>query len=206
MSEPLQEPVDQTEPVELDATAEPAEPAWTPSREEWDQYTQAVNYIAQQINPQDQPQIDMFDPQAVQGYIQQQIDQRLAQEASLAEADDRAWEIIDGYSKDQPFLFDGSRERARDIAQQVYLPQTQQQYGFGQKAATEALRLAVEHVRGEEDAIGKAYYEKQTQHLRGLGSVRREPAPAGQSGAASQLIHESGPGDELAVLSKYFRG
>lgn len=211
MSEPFNEPVEPVAPAAAEPTepAEPAEPAWAgPSQEEWAAQQQMLQYMAQAVFPgeqQPQREIDPYDPQQLAQLAREQAQQVLSEQASEAEADKEMWQIVDGYAKSEgDFLFEGSRERVADLAQSTFLAQTQRQYGFGPKAATEALHLAFLRVKDEETKIGEAYHQQQMAQLQGLAGVRREPAAAGQNGAASQLITAAGPGDEHSLLQKYF--
>lgn len=188
----------------------PAEEVWAgPSQEEWQQTQAALTHIVQSMQqPADAgPAVDPF-ADDFQARLDAYLDQKIAplaqseEQRALEAAEAQAGEILQGFAADDPFLIEGSLAKARTLANE-FLPRTQQQYGFGPKAATEALKLAHKAVREWEDQVGKAYYERELAQLQGLGSVRREPQPSGD-GAAQQLIVASGPGDEHAVLAKYF--
>lgn len=208
MTEFLEEPG--APPPDTAPDPEPVEPAWSgPSQEEWQQTQQALLYMAQQLQPQQQePVIDQF-ADNFQEQLDAYLDQRLApiqtvqQEAIMGRAEEQAMEILTNVAATDPFIYEGSLENARKLAND-YIAQTQQQYGYGPRAAEEALKLAHKAVREWETKVGEAYHQQQLEQLRGLGQVRREPAAAGMNGQASQLITTAGPGDERAVLAKYF--
>jgi hypothetical protein len=202
--EPVGEPA--AEPVE------PVEPAWSgPSQDEWQQTQNLIAYVAQALQPQEEPQqVDPF-AEDFQQRLDQYLEQRLApiqqvqQQAQYAQAEEQAMEILSGYAKDDPYLLPDSQEKARALANQ-YLPQTQQRYGYGPQAAEAALQMAHTAVRQWENQVGEAYHQRQLEQLGQLGQVRREPAAAGMNGQSSQMIAASGPGDERSVLNKYFNG
>jgi hypothetical protein len=197
------------EPVES-AYEEPVEPAWQgPSQDEWQQTQNLIAYVAQAIQPQEeQPGVDPF-ADDFQARLDAYIDQRLApiqsvqQEAVMGRAEEQAMEMLTGYAQADPFIYEGSLQNARKLAND-FLPQAQQQYGYGPRAAEEALKAAHKAVREWEGKVGEAYHQRQLEQLRGLGQVRREPTSNGMNGQTSQLISASGPGDERAILQKYF--
>lgn len=211
MSEVTPEPA---EPVDApDAGGDDlGQPAWSgPSQEEWQQTQQLLGYVAQQLQPQqDGPRVDPYDDD-FQSQLDRYLDQRLAPLASFQErqateaAGAKARELMGEYASEDPFLLEDSAAKALSLAND-YLPQTQQRFGYGPKAAQEALKLAHKDVRAWEDKVIEAHAARQQQHLTNLAGARREPAAAGVNGAATQMIHESGPGDERSLVTKYFGG
>jgi hypothetical protein len=209
MSE-FEAPVEQDGAFSETVAPEPVEPSWQgPSQDEWQQTQNLIAYVAQAIQPQEeQPGVDPF-ADDFQARLDQYIDQRLApiqsvqQEAVMGRAEEQAMEMLTGYAQADPFIYEGSLQNARKLAND-FLPQAQQQFGYGPRAAEEALKAAHKAVREWEGKVGEAYHQRQMEQLRGLGQVRREPSSNGMNGQTSQLITSSGPGDERSVLNKYF--
>jgi len=197
----------------------PAEPVWSgPSQEEWQETREALQYLAsqQQAAPQQQPQqeqgppeIDFFADDA-QAQMDAYIEAKLApyadytQQAILSEAEARAQDILkDVTSREGDFLFEGSFEKARALAN-TYVPQMAQKHGYGPAAAEHAIEQAYKDTREWEDAVGKAYHERQLNQLGNLGGARQEPGAAG-SAAAQQFVIPGG-GDEMDVVARYTHG
>lgn len=195
----------------------PAEPAWSgPSQDEWNEYQEAVRFLAQaqqappepqhQEQPQTQAEIDFFADNA-QEQLDAYIESKLApyadytQQAILSEAEERAHDILsDIVQREGEFLFEGSLEKARGLANQ-YVPQMAAQYGYGPAAAEHALEQAAKDVREWEQAVGQAYHERQINQLSTLGGAPRQPGAAGTGGAQQFVI--PGGGDELDVAARY---
>lgn len=191
---------------------------WTgPTKEEWEsfqafksQVDQAqVEYQQQQAAQQQTPvAIDWLDDESQQ-QLAQFIDQRLAplqsfqERAALAEGDERAMAIMDDIvSREGDFLFAESREKARALAD-TYWPQAAQRYGATPQAAQAALEQAANDVRQWEQAVGKAYYEREVNQIRTLTGARREPGAQGTGAAQQQVV--GGLGNvQGAVTNKFF--
>ena len=197
----------------------PAEPAWSgPSQEEWQAQQEAIQYLTSQRQPEPAPQqqepqgpaeIDFFADDA-QTQLDAYIESKLApyadytQQAILNEAEARAQDILkDTVSRDGDFLFEGSFEKARALAN-TYVPEMAQKHGYGPAAAEHAIAKAYKDTRAWEDAVGKAYHERQMNQLQTLGGARSEPGAAG-SAAAQQFVIPGG-GDELDVVARYTHG
>lgn len=185
----------------------PAEESWQgPSQEDWESTQQALNYLANAVAPPQQQQQGYEPPAPVQldpldenfqQALDQYLDQKLApyadytQQAILGEAEQRASDILsDITSRDGEFLFEGSVEKARALANS-YVGQMSQQYGFGPQAAEQAIEQAAKDVRAWEQSVGQAYHERQMNQLSTLGGARQEPGAAG-AGAQQFVIPEGG--------------
>jgi hypothetical protein len=99
------------------------------------------------------------------------------------------------------FLFQGTPDKAFTLAQQHY-PEFAARYGHSDRTAEMAIEKAYEDLRAWEDAVGKAYMEREQNQLATLAGAPRSPAQAGRP-AAQQLATVDG-GDEKSVLAKYF--
>lgn len=203
------------EPAEAEA---PAEESWGGiTQEDWETTQQALAYIANTLTPQQQPQqqpgyqppepvqLDPLD-ENFQAQLDQYMDQKLApyadytQQAILGEAEQRAADILtDITARDGEFLFEGSVDKARALANS-YVGQMAQQYGFGPQAAEQALEQAAKDVRAWEQAVGQAYHDRQINQLSTLGGARKEPGAAGQ-GAQQFVIPEGG--DLMDVVKRH---
>lgn len=216
MSEFAPEPVEPT-PVE-GAEVEAPEPAWAgPSQEEWAEIQETNNLIKQAIS-QPEPQYQQpyeqpaqIDPLAddFQTQLDQYLDQKFAPYASyqeqlvLGEAEERAKDILHSLETEKgEFLLPDSSDQALSRAN-THLPEAQARYGYGPKAAEAALAKAYEDQKAYEQAVGKAYYERQINQIRGLSNAPRDPGVTGQQAGQQVVIPEGG--DEMDLVGKYFR-
>lgn len=201
-------------PAQAAPEAAPEAEAWAPSREEWDY---VMSRFAQQEQPPEQeeqefqlPEIDPLDDnfgQTLYDIIGQAVQQHIApitewqQSQQTAEAQERALDILEDiasregefYEQEQTFRI------AHDLANS-FMPEAAQRYGFGPKAAEVALQQAAKFLRDYQDAIGKAYHEKQMNQLTNLSGARTEPG-VGSPGA--QLVTGQPGGDELDLVRRY---
>lgn len=100
---------------------------------------------------------------------------------------------------DQGFLYEDSAKRAAVVADD-FMPEAVAQYGQGTRAAEAALEKAIAQVREEEIAIGKAYAERQQQHL---NTVSNAPGSLGTAGPVSGQAVVTTPGSFQDVIRKY---
>jgi len=208
------------EPV---APAEPEEPAFSVSPEDWESMQQLQGYmmeqlgqIAQALQPQQglQPPPDsMLSPEEWQ-YItamnQQAIQQAVAPLYQMREqytqdvGSELARDILsDENSRNGDFLFKGSFERALELAEATYLQPAIAQYGENNRAAEQAVAQAAAAVREWETEVGKAYYEREMNQLRGIANAPRQP-PAGQNGAVQP--HTLPEGNSLRAVARQHFG
>jgi hypothetical protein len=207
--------------VEPEPIAEPAEPEWQgPSQQDWEQLSETNQYLLDQLGQLAQAVGPGQDPNAIQlppdsllapedlEVISQLIAQQTApfQQARdtwiQSEGSERARDVLaDDVSKNGDFLFEGSKSETLTLAEAI-LPEAQARYGYGPQAAEAAIAQAAARVRQWEQSVGKAYYERQINQLRGLSGAPQEP---GASTTASPQRHEpvEAGGDELAVVRKY---
>jgi len=195
-------------------TATPEEEAWAPSRDEWNQMSEANGYILEQLSqiaqlaqPQ-QEQDTRLDPLAedFEDRLSTFLDQRLQpfqhaqQQWQQSEGKERAQDILsDNVSRDGEFIFEGSSQKALTLAE-TYLPEMQQRYGATPQAAEAAINAAAKDVREYERAVGEAYHKRQMNQLQTLNDAPREPSPV-----VAPAVQHTGPppGDEMAVVAKY---
>jgi hypothetical protein len=215
------EPAAAPELAEPAAPEAPAEESWGGvTQEDWETTQQALAYIANAITPQQpQPQQPGYQPpepvqldpldENFQTQLDQYLEQKLApyadytQQAILGEAEQRAADILtDITARDGDFLFDGSVEKARALANS-YVGQMAQQYGFGPQAAEQALEQAAKDVRAWEQAVGQAYHDRQINQLSTLGGAPREPGAAGNG--SQQFVIPQG-GTLLDVVKRHTGG
>ncbi len=181
---------------------EPDEGGWGgPSQEEWEQTQQALQYFAeleQQRQAAQQGDGPQFDPWSENptDQLRELIRQEMAplheftEHSQLTEAEERAMDIIaDMQAAEGEFLFQPSKEHpiaspqlARALAED-FLPEAQERYGAGPRAAEAALSHAVKTVREIEQAIGEAYAAREQNQLGTLLNAQRQPPAAGQAGS-----------------------
>jgi hypothetical protein len=217
VSEFAPEPV---EPAAVEgAEIEAPEPAWAgPPQEEWEAaqetlalINQAIQEPAQQYQQPYQEQQPQIDPLAedFQTQLDQYLEQKFAPYASyqeqlvMGEAEEKAKDIIHSLEQEKgEFLDPKSSELALQRANQ-YLPDTQAKYGYGPRAAEAALARAYDDIKQLEDTVGKAYYERQINQIRGLSNAPREAGVSGQQAGQQVSIPEGG--DEFSLVSRYFQ-
>ena len=217
MSEFAPEPV---EPAAVEgAEVEAPEPAWAgPPQEEWEAaqetlalINQAIQEPAQQQYQQQEQQQPVVDPldENFQAQLDAYLDQKFAPYASyqeqlvMGEAEAKAKDILHDLEAEKgEFLLPDSSAQALTRANQ-HLPETQQRYGYGPKAAEAALARAYEEQKAYEQAVGKAYYEREINQIRGLSNAPRVPGASGQQAGQQVVIPEGG--DEFGLVSKYFQ-
>lgn len=207
------EPEGPVEPVEPAAS----EPAWAPSLEEYQALQQQVEQLAQYVQPQQPqwqpqqqgpPRPDPWErPETFQDDLDAYIEAKTAfvgqlqQEMVQVQGREEAMGMLDKIANDVgPFDKDMAYTLARQMVVSGQAPAPQ-----SDREAQQVLAEAAKQVRDYERRVGEAYHQQQLEQIQGLSGVRREPGQSGQAGAASQLISVNGPGDETAVLQKYFR-
>lgn len=197
------------------AAPEAAEPTWSgPSQEEWEyvmsRFAQPEPEYEEQEQPFQLPEIDPLDDnfgQTLYDVIGQAVQQHIApvmewqQSQQTAEAEERALDILGDIASREGEFFEQETtfKLARDIAN-GFMPEAAQRYGFGPKAAEVALGQAAKLLRDYQDAIGKAYYERQMNQLTTLSGATREP---GVSTPGTQLVTGQPGGDELDLVRRY---
>lgn len=208
--------------MEPDTNAdESAEEQWTgPSQEEWQSTMEFLGNLQRsmeapvQAEPQqeengNQPIFspdDIYDPQAFESKLEKYIDSRLqpvnelTQSAQMAEASARAQDIVtDLQAQHGEFMLPDSADLVTVLANE-YIEGAQERYGFGPRAAEAALEQAFKDVKSREEAIGKAYHERQMNQLSTLGKAPREPAV---DSVSSQQVN-SVKGNETDLVRAYF--
>lgn len=183
-----QAPPEAPEGAEPEAPEAPAEPAWSgPSQEEWQETQEALQYMAQTFLPRqpepEGPERIELDPldDGFQTQLDQWAEQKFApfmeyvQAQQFREGEARAMDILsDIKAREGDFVFDGSTEKARTLANS-YIPQTNQQFpNDPARAAEQALELAAKDIREWEQQVGKAYHEQQLNQLGNLGGARQD--------------------------------
>lgn len=186
------------------------------SRDEWEglqqQHAALLNWAQQQAAQaqQQQGRSEVPRPDPFADDFQEQLDryieaktapfQRTHEEMELAAGEELAHDIIaDNIAREGDFLHEGSKERAFQLARS-FMPQAVQRYGYTDRAGEAALELACKAVREWEDAVGKAYHERQTNQLATLAGARPEP---GQAAPATQV--QAGPyGRGQTVTERFF--
>lgn len=231
--EPPAQPFEHTgdpAPAEQDAWTGPSQQEWNDYLSFRDQVQTAQQQYEQELAQQQTQQgasIDWLDEDSqaqLDRYLDQRLQQRLEpiqefqEQVARAEGDQRAQDILnDIVARDGDFIFNDpdsqfgdSKKKARELANN-YFPEVAQRHGYGTsmwnptRAAEAAMEQAVKDVRAWEQAVGKAYYEREVNQLRGLAGAPREPGAAGTGAAQQHLVGGLGnvPG---AVTSKFFAG
>lgn len=230
----MEPPVNPAEQAPLaESAVEPQQESWQgPSQDEWndylqfrDQVNQAQAEYEQQLAQQQeqgaqQPAIEWLDEDSqaqLDRYLEQRLEQRLGpiqqviDQQALQEGDQRAQDILnDLVARDGDFLLEGSREKARALAN-TYFPEMAQRHGYGtsmwnpQRAGEAALEQAAKDVREWEQAVGRAYYEREVNQLRGLAGAPREPGAGSPAAGQSHMVGGLGNRPN-AVTSKFFGG
>lgn len=217
MSEPLPEQPFVPAGVEPEPVVEP-EP-FSIDQESWEQMQQSQEYLigqlqqlAQMAQPQDPgtiqlPEDSLLTPQdldVISQLFQNQIGpiEQTREQWMQSQGNEAALDIIaDDVSANGDFLFEGSKEKARDLSENYY-PQFAQHYGPGPQAAEAALRQACADTREWEAQVGQAYMEREQNQLSTLAGAPRSPAQPGRP-AQQQLTTVEG-GNEFDVLKKWF--
>lgn len=202
--------------------AEPVAPEPEPfqiSQEDWERSQQGQSYLINRLEeiarigeqPQDPrgftlPEDSLLSESDLQVF-NQMIEQRLApfQETSnrwmQSEGEELALDVIsDDAAQNGDFIFDGSKQKARDLSENYY-PQFAARYGAGAQAAEAAIRQACADTRDWEKQVGQAFMEREQNQLSTLAGAPRSPTQPGRP--AQQLTTVEG-GDEFNVLAKYF--
>jgi hypothetical protein len=194
---------------------------WAFTQEMYEEQQQGLQSIASYIEEQrqreaaaGQPSAEIpdpyADPEAFQGWLDSRIEERTApygeyvERAQTSEGEQMALDVIaDIEAREGEFLVpETSRPLARMLADDFW-PEAVERFGTkSAKAGEFALEQAYKQVRELEQAIGKAYHERQINELRGLAGARREPAAAGAQGAQELVIREGG--DELDLARSFF--
>lgn len=202
---------------EPQAPAEETEGAWTgPTQEEWQQWQQANEYLANQLQeaqkaltPQQQAQLDPFadDFQSqLDAYIAQKVQpyEDLRADATMNEAEERANDILsDLQSSKGEFVDPDSKDIARAMAER-FLAEEQQRYGFGAQAAEAALERGYEWARERENKLGELAVQRHLNQLKTLNGAPRQPGVGQGAGstAVQQHVIPAG-GDEMSVVRHY---
>lgn len=175
------------------------EPAWAPSQDEWQQVQSTLGAVADFVSRQAQ----VFSPQPQQGAsplaeygpefeaaLAAYVDSRMApvqqftQEAQLAEAEERAQDILgDLVSKHGEF----DRELAYARANTV-LPAMVQRYGSGPKAAEAALEEGARLQREYEQRVKEQAVSQYTNQIKTLSGAASEPGTQYQVGVQQRTI------------------
>lgn len=116
--------------------------------------------------------------QVIQGVVQQaQAPFLQAQQAQQAqEADARLNDVIaDTISRNGELVGDSVTDRIRDQARDI-LNQLASRYGFNDRTAERAIEQAYQAERAYQEAVGRAYHERQMNELRGLAGAPTQPA------------------------------
>lgn len=210
MSEPIPEPAPEGEPAPEPAPdgGEPAPAAWAPSQEEWTATQQTLGAVIQALTPAEQAtQLDPF-AEDFQTQLDGYLSQRLAgydafqQQVALEQGEAEAVKMLGEIVGDQPFLIEGSQQKARELAN-TYFNQLAQQHGATPQTARAALEQAVTDVRTWEIEVGKAYQARESSQINTILGARPE-AGTNINGAAQQLVVT--PGGPMGVLRKYTQG
>jgi exonuclease VII large subunit len=191
--------------------------AWTgPSQEEWQQWQQANEYLANQLQeaqkaltPQEQAQLDPYadDFQSqLDAYIAQKLTpyEELRTNVTMSEAEERAEDILtDLQTAKGEFVDPGSKDIARAMAER-FLGEEQQKYGFGAQAAEAALERGYEYARERENKLGELAVQRHLNQLKTLNGAPRQPGVsqgAGSTAVQQHVIPEGG--DEMSVVRYY---
>jgi hypothetical protein len=168
------------EPIELDPYGDPAGFMGT--------LQQTFNQIVDQRLSQIQPTVQAFEDQQ---------NQRKVEEWAAAIPEIReAQELLGEQAEDLPENF------ASHVAQYMatgYLRELEERYGPGERAVSQALKMAASELKQFAKASHDAGYQARNNELRGLTSA---PAPV-PAGARESVQIEDQPADELEAAARY---
>lgn len=193
-------------PAEAEPWAGPDQETWEQTQQTLQEQQAAIEYFTQLAQPQspfqqqqapEQPEFDPLADNATE-QLRQVIQAELApyseyvQAQQYREGEARAQDILsDIVARDGDFVFAGSKEQARTLANS-FIGQTNQQFpNDPAKAAEQAIEMAAKHVREWETNVGKAYHEQQINQLGQLGGARREQ---GVNADGTQMVFPGGGG------------
>lgn len=128
--------------------------------------------------------------------------QGFTEEARMAEAEERAMDIIDSFKADKGDLPEGGAQIVRSLANE-YIGEAVERHGQGPQAAEAALAKAYDTFQALRESDNKTYYESRMNELASLGKAPKEP-PANNTGASQGL--ERSKGDELSIVRGLFQG
>lgn len=164
----------------------PAEPAWAPSQEEWEQAVGAISYLAELeqrrsavYQPQDDdptPELNPFEPtfaEQLRGLIRQEVAPIAGrfESMSVQEGEQRALDILaDDAKANGEFDLALARQRANQL-----LPQFEQKMGAGREAAQAALAQAAKDQRAWEAQFAEQAVARHTNRLTTLAGAPGEP-------------------------------
>lgn len=216
MSEPALEP----QPVEPAAVepAEPGEPAWSPSQDDWQQLQGAVGYLAQleqqraqvYLPAQNQGEVPLPDPWERPDSYQDDL-KRWGQslvapvreyqtQAQYAEAEERLHDMLSDFAtRDGEFDVDLARIRVDRL-----FPQMQQRYGNGAKAAEAAAEAAAAEQRAYEQKLYEKSVAKYTNQLSTLSGAPGEPGSSYTQGVQQRTMPDYRQGG--SVTNRFFNG
>jgi hypothetical protein len=210
------EPEGTPEPSGGEPEGQPTEEAWSGvTQEQWEESQQtlaqandALGYMYERLGPvidgpqqaqAPQPmQIDPLDDN-FQGQLDRYLEEKIApyaeyvQAQQFREGEARAQDILsDIKARDGDFVFDGSTDKARMLANE-YIGEMNQQYpGQLAKAAEAAIEAAAKDVRAWEQEVKNAAIEQYRNELAGLSGVPRQQPAAGSNGTQQFAIPSGG--------------
>lgn len=194
----------------IDAPIESA--PWSPSQDEWGQMVQGLNYLleAQQRQasiyapPQQEQYVewDPYDREQVLNLFRQEMAPLYQdrEQAQLGEAEERARDILSDLSKrDGEFDIEIARLRAES-----FLPQMQERYGPGPRAAEEALAAAAAAQRQWEMERDRTAVDRYTNQIATLAGAPGEPGSSYTQGAQTRTMPDYRQGG--TVTDRFFGG
>lgn len=212
----MPEPTAAAYPAETEA---PAEPAWSLSQDEWQQTQETLAQLAefaqsqprlvypgqqQQDNQQQYPEYDPYDPQSLLQFVRSGLAPDLApitqthEQIVLGEAEERAMDILnDIKARDGDYDVEVARIRADAL-----LPQMQEQYGYGPRAAEAALEQAAKEQRAYEQKLIERAVAQHTNQLATLAGAASEPGSTYTVGTQQRVIPDYRQGG--TVTSHFF--
>jgi hypothetical protein len=202
---------------------------WAPDPEQWEQMVETTQMLRealqasqqepeqpaapqyQPIGPQQQegPPDYYDDPEGFQRWIDARIEERTApvtqfqQQLEQEQGRELGLDMLaDMEAREGEFLMpDYSRERAYELADRYYA-EAVQRYGNTPRAAEVAMQRGYKEARENEQAIGKAYHERELNQLATLSGAPRELPGTGNSGAQQVAIPEGG--NEMDLVRRHF--
>jgi hypothetical protein len=207
----MEEPVVDPAAEASEETAVEPEVPWAPSQDEWQQFTGAVTYLAQleqerarvyQPRGEEQPQgeFDPYDRNQLRALFREEMHpyQEFQQQQQLAEAEERALDILDNLSKSGG-EFDVAEARIRA---DHLLPQMQEKFGWGPRAAEAALEEAAKQQREYELRLEQRGVSKYTNQVSTLAGAATEPGSAYAQGVTQRTVPDFRKGG--SVTDRFF--
>jgi len=202
------------DPAGGEPAGEPEGEPFSIGQEDWEQVTQALNFLSQQYMATQEPepaqpaqQTPQFDPFAedsaeqIRNIIRAEMAPLVQFQYSeqLSEAEEKAYDIIDDIvSREGEFAVkDEAYPMVRAIADS-FMQEEIQRHGFGPQAAEAALERAAKSFRAYEQAVGEKHTNQHMNQLKTLTGAASEPGSTYAQGAQQRVVPDYRTGGSVA--------